>query len=188
MTASPSITELLIDWSNGDLTAREDLFPLVEQELHRLAHHYANRLISGNTLQTTAIINETYLKLINQNDVQWQNRAHFYGIAANMMRRFLLNYLRDRNRLKRGGTFIRVSLSEATLMTDQKSDEILALEDCLCRLAEFDERKARVVELRFYGGLSVDETAEVLGVSSITVARDWNMAKAWLAREIRNDG
>ncbi len=187
MTPSPSITELLIDWSNGDLAAQEDLFPLVEQELHRLAHHYARRLNRGNTLQTTAIINETYLKLIDQNRVQWQNRAHFFGIAANMMRRILLNYLRDKNRLKRGGEIIQVSLSEAMVVSNQKSNEILALEEALCRLAEIDERKSRVVELRFYGGLSVEETAEVLKVSSITVMRDWNMAKAWLAREIRNE-
>jgi len=186
MFQSPSITELLIDWSNGDLSAQEDLFPLVEKELHRLAHHYARRLNRGNTLQTTAIINETYLKLVDQNRVQWQNRAHFFAIAANMMRRILLNYLRDKNRLKRGGKVVQVSLSEAVIVSDKKSDEILALEEALCRLSEVDERKARVVELRYYGGLSVEETAEVLKVSGITVMRDWNLAKAWLARELRN--
>ena len=185
--SNASITELLINWSNGDHTAQDDLFPLVEKELHRLAHHYMRRLNRGNTLQTTAVINETYLKLIDQNRVQWQNRAHFFGIAANMMRRVLLNYLRDKTRLKRGGNNVRVSISEAMVISDKKSDEILALEEALCRLAEIDERKSRVVELRFYGGLSVDETAEVLNVSSITVMRDWNMAKAWLAREIRNE-
>lgn len=169
------------------MTAQEDLFPLVEKELHRLAHHYARRLNRGNTLQTTAIINETYLRLVDQNRVQWQNRAHFFAIAANMMRRILLNYLRDQNRLKRGGQFVNVSLSEAMVFSDKKSDEIIALEEALCRLAEIDERKSRVVELRFYGGLSVEETAEVLKISSITVIRDWNMAKAWLAREIRNE-
>lgn len=187
MIGSPSITELLIDWSNGNLSAQEDLFPLVEKELHRLAHHYARRLNRGNTLQTTAIINETYLKLVDQNRVQWQNRAHFFAIAANMMRRILLNYLRDKNRFKRGGESVQVSLSEAIIVSEQKSDEILALEEALCRLAEIDERKSRVVELRYYGGLSVEETAEVLKISTITVIRDWNMAKAWLAREIRNE-
>ena len=187
MVASPSITELLIDWSNGNLSAQEDLFPLVEKELHRLAHHYARRLNRGTTLQTTAIVNETYLRLVDQNRVQWQNRAHFFAIAANMMRRILLNYLRDKNRLKRGGKVIQVSLSEAMIVSEQKSDEILALEEALCRLAEIDKRKSRVVELRYYGGLSVEETAEVLKVSTITVIRDWNMAKAWLAREIRNE-
>jgi RNA polymerase sigma-70 factor, ECF subfamily len=187
MVQSLSITELLIDWSNGDLSAQEELFPLVEKELHRLAHQYARRLNRGNTLQTTAIINETYLKLIDQDRVKWQNRAHFFGIAANMMRRVLLNYLRDKNRLKRGGEVVHVSLSEAMIVSNQKSAEILALEDALCRLAEIDERKCRVVELRYYGGLSVEETAEVLKISTITVIRDWNMAKAWLAREIRNE-
>lgn len=187
MVSSSAITELLINWSNGDLSAQEDLFPLVEKELHRLAHHYAHRLNRGNTLQTTAIINETYIRLVDQNRVQWQNRAHFFAIAANMMRRILLNYIRDQNRLKRGGQNIQVSLSEATVFSAQKSDEILALEESLSRLAKIDERKSRVVELRFYGGLSVEETAEVLKVSSITVIRDWNMAKAWLAREIRNE-
>ena len=169
------------------MSAQEDLFPLVEKELHRLAHHYARQLNRGNTLQTTAIINETYLRLVDQNRVEWQNRAHFFAIAANMMRRILLNHLRDKNRLKRGGRAVHVSLSEAMVFSDKKSDEILALEESLCRLAEIDERKSRVVELRFYGGLSVEETAEVLKVSAITVIRDWNMAKAWLAREIRNE-
>lgn len=169
------------------MSAQEDLFPLVENELHRLAHHYARRFNRGNTLQTTAIINETYLRLVDQNRVQWQNRAHFFAIAANMMRRILLNYLRDQTRLKRGGQAVHVSLSEAMVFSAKKSDEILALEESLVRLAEVDERKSRVVELRFYGGLSVEETAEVLKVSSITVIRDWNMAKAWLAREIRNE-
>jgi RNA polymerase sigma-70 factor (ECF subfamily) len=187
MVSSRSITELLINWSNGDLSAQEDLFPLVEKELHRLARHYARRLNRGNTLQTTAIINETYLKLVDQNRVQWQNRAHFFAIAANMMRRILLNYLRDKNRLKRGGQGVPISLSEAVIISDKKSNEILALEEALCRLAEIDQRKSRVVELRFYGGLTVEETAEVLKVSSITVMRDWNLAKAWLAREIRNE-
>ncbi|MEQ1606548.1 MAG: sigma-70 family RNA polymerase sigma factor [Pyrinomonadaceae bacterium] len=184
---TPSITELLIDWSNGDLSAQEYLFPLVEGELQKMAHSYMRRLNEGNTLQTTAVINETYLKLVDQHSVQWQNRAHFFGIASSMMRRFLLNHLRDKKRLKRGGKNVAVSLSEAMIVSDEKSDEILALEEALCRLSEIDSRKARVVELRFYGGLSVEETAEVLQISCITVTRDWNMAKAWLAKEIRNE-
>lgn len=186
MNPSPSITELLINWSNGDAAAQEKLFPLVERELHRLAHHYLRRLNRGNTLQTTAVINETFLKLIDQNRVRWQNRAHFFGIAANLMRRILLNYLRDQKRLKRGGAVVMVSLSEAMTVSAEKSAEILALEEALVRLAKIDARKARVVELRFYGGLSVEETAEVLKVSGITVMRDWNLAKAWLARELGN--
>lgn len=187
MESSAEITELLIDWGNGNKNALEKLFPLVEKELHQLAHNYMRKLHPGNTLQTTAIINETYIRLINQNSVQWQNRSHFFGIAANIMRHFLLNYIRDNNRKKRGGGLIQVEFEEALIISNEKSDEILALEDALCRLAELDERKAKVVELRYYGGLSVIETAEVLKISHITVQRDWNMAKAWLAREIRNE-
>jgi RNA polymerase sigma-70 factor, ECF subfamily len=183
---TPSITDLLVDWSNGDLRAQEDLFPLVEKELHRMARRYMRTLNRGNTLQTTAVINEAYLKLIDQDHVSWQNRAHFFGIAASMMRRFLLNHLRDQGRIKRGDGKVMVSLSEAMIVSDERSAEIRALEEALGRLAEFDERKARIVELRFYGGLTVEETAEVLRISGITVMRDWNMAKAWLAKEIRD--
>lgn len=186
-TSPLEITGLLLDWSNGDEIALEKLLPLVERELHRLAHYQIRRLRPGNTLQTTALINETYLRLINQNRVEWQNRAHFFAISAQLMRRILLNYIRDQNRLKRGGNAIQVSLSEATVMSPQKTDELLALDEALKSLALIDERKSKVVELRFFGGLSVEETAEVLKVSQITVIRDWNMAKAWLAREIRND-
>jgi RNA polymerase sigma factor (TIGR02999 family) len=187
MPSSTDITGFLIDWSNGDQDALEQLVPLVEKELRRLARHYIRSFKPGNTLQTTAIINEAYIRLVNQNRVHWQNRAHFFGIAANIMRRILLNYLRDRNRIKRGGQGIQVSLSEAMAVSSEKSGEILALENALCRLTEIDERKGRVVELRYYGGLSVEETAEVLKVSKITIMRDWNMAKAWLAREITYD-
>lgn len=187
MQSSAEITELLIDWSKGNQEALEKLFPYVEKELHGLARNYLRKLYPGNTLQTTAVINETYLHLVNQNRVQWQNRAHFFAIAANIMRRFLTNYIRNGRRKKRGGEFLQVELDETILAADQKSTEIMALEAALCRLAEVDERKAKVVELRFYGGLNVAETAEVLKVSEITVMRDWNMAKAWLAREIRNE-
>lgn len=176
-----------MDWSKGDETALEKLLPLVERELHRLAHYQIRRLRPGNTLQTTALINETYLRLINQNQVQWQNRAHFFGISAQLMRRILLNYIRDQKRLKRGGEAIQISLSDAVIIPPQKSNELLALDEALNRLAQFDERKSKVVELRFFGGLSVEETAQVLKISQITVIRDWNMAKAWLAREIRNE-
>jgi RNA polymerase sigma factor (TIGR02999 family) len=186
MSSSMEITGLLIDWSNGDQIALDKLLPLVERELHRLAHHYMRRINPGNTLQTTAVINETYLRLIDQKKVHWQNRAHFFGIAAKLMRRILLNYVRDQKRLKRGGGATKVSLSEVAVISNEKTDELLALEEALCRLALIDERKSQVVELRYYGGLSVEETAEVLKVSKITVMRDWNMAKAWLAREIRN--
>ncbi len=187
MSDELEITALLIDWSNGSREALERLFPLVEKELHHLAHRYIIREQPGNTLQTTALINETYLRLIDQKKVRWQNRAHFFGISAQIMRRFLLNYIRDQKRQKRGGGALQISLSEASYISTEKSDELLALDDALHRLADFDERKSRVVELRYFGGLSVDETAEVLNISAVTVARDWNMAKAWLAREIRNE-
>jgi len=187
MLPASGITELLIDWSKGNTDALEKLFPLVERELHRLAQVQMRKLRPVNTLQTTALINEAYIRLVDQNRVQWQNRAHFFGIAAGMMRRILLNYLRDRRRIKRGGAAIQVTLEEGIMITEAKSDEILALEEALCRLSEIDERKAKVVELRYYGGLSVEETAEVLKVSGITVMRDWNLAKAWLAREIRDE-
>lgn len=187
MVDAPEITALLIDWSNGNRDALERLFPLVEKELHRLAHRYVRREQPGNSLQTTALINETYLRLIDQKRVRWQNRAHFFGISAQIMRRFLLNYIRDQKRLKRGGGAVQVSLSEATCITNKKSDELLALDEALERLAAIDERKSRVVELRYFGGLSIEETAEVLNVSTITVIRDWNLAKAWLAREVRDE-
>ncbi|HEV7642777.1 MAG TPA: ECF-type sigma factor [Pyrinomonadaceae bacterium] len=187
MTSSPDITQLLILWSDGNQEALEKLLPLVEKELRRLAHHYILRFRPGNTLQTTAVINEAYIRLVDQNRVQWQNRAHFFGIAASMMRRILLNYLRDNKRLKRGGRDTPISLSEAIILSPEKSREIIALEDALCGLEAIDKHKMRVVELRYYGGLSVEETAEALKISTITVIRDWNFAKAWLAREIRNE-
>lgn len=186
MSDPSDITELLICWSNGDKDALGKLMPLVERELHRLAHYYMRHEHVGHTLQTTALINEAFLRLVDQTRVQWQNRAHFFGIAAQIMRRVLLNYARDRHRQKRGGHAVQVSLSDVAIISDDKSSELIALDEALERLTAIDQRKSRVVELRFYGGLSVEETAEVLGVSTITVNRDWKMAKAWLSREIRN--
>ena len=187
MLSSSEITELLIDWSNGDREALDKLFPLIEKELHRLAHHYMQQIRPGNTLQTTALINETYIRLVNQRDVHWQNRAHFFGISAQIMRRVLLNYARDQRRVKRGGGAAQISLSAIAAISPEKTDVLIALEEALCRLELFDSRKSKVVELRYFGGLSVEETAEVLKISKITVMRDWNVAKAWLAREIRNE-
>ena len=187
MTSDADITALLVDWNNGDKSAIERLLPLVERELHRLAHSYMRREDPDHTLQTTALINETYLRLIDQRKVRWQNRAHFFGIAAQIMRRILLNYARDQNRLKRGGRAIHVSLSEAMVMPGEKDREIIALNDALTRLEAIDERKSKVVELRYFGGLTVPEVAEVLKVSEITVMRDWAFAKAWLSREMQND-
>lgn len=186
MPTDADITALLVDWNNGDKSAMERLLPLVERELHRLAHNYMRRENPDHTLQTTALINETYLRLIDQRRVQWQNRAHFFGIAAQIMRRILLNYARDQNRLKRGGKAIHVSLSEALPVPAEKDRELIALDDALNKLGAIDERKSKVVELRFFGGLSVEEVAEVLKISTITVMRDWAFAKAWLAREMQN--
>ncbi|HEX8090246.1 MAG TPA: sigma-70 family RNA polymerase sigma factor [Blastocatellia bacterium] len=187
MTSSSEVTGLLIEWCNGDQSALGRLVPLVEKELHRLAHRYMYREHPGHTLQTTALVNEAFLRLMDQKRVRWQNRAHFFGIAAQIMRRILLNYARDQNRVKRGGGAIQVSLSEGDAISTEKSIELIALDDALNRLALIDERKSKVIELRYFGGLSVEETAEVLKVSQITVTRDWNMAKAWLAREITNE-
>lgn len=184
MSSPSEITELLVCWSKGDHAALERLMPLVERELHRLAHYYMRYERAGHTLQTTALINETFLRLVDQSRVNWQNRAHFFGIAAQIMRRVLLNYARDRKRDKRGGGAYKVSLSEADRLSEEKSVELIALDEALQRLSAIDERKSQVVELRYFGGLSVSETAEILKVSPITVARDWDMAKAWLAREI----
>jgi len=186
MTSDADITALLVDWNNGDKSAIERLLPLVERELHRLAHSYMRRENPDHTLQTTALINETYLRLIDQRKVQWQNRAHFFGIAAQIMRRILLNYARVQNRMKRGGKTIHVSLSEAMVMPAEKDRELIALNDALTRLEAIDERKSKVVELRYFGGLTVPEVAEVLKVSEITVMRDWAFAKAWLSREMQN--
>jgi RNA polymerase sigma factor (TIGR02999 family) len=188
MSGPPDITALLVDWSKGDQAALDQLLPLVERELHRLAHSYMRREDPDHTLQTTALINETYLRLIDQKKVQWQNRAHFFGIAAQIMRRILLNYARDQNRLKRGGRTIHVSLSHAEVLPAEMDRELMSLNDALNRLEALDARKSKVVELRYFGGLSVDEVAEVLNVSAITVMRDWQFAKAWLTREMQDDG
>ncbi|MDQ1558313.1 MAG: hypothetical protein QOD32_1373 [Pyrinomonadaceae bacterium] len=184
MPSPPNITQLLVAWSDGDKSALNELLPLVEKELHDLAGRYMRREGTGHTLQTTALVNEAYLRLTEQKDVRWQNRAHFFAIAARIMRRILLNHARDQKRLKRGGGAFQVSLSEATVISSGKSDELLALDEALDRLASVDGRKSRVVELRFFGGLSVEDVAEVLHIGPATVMRDWNMAKAWLMREM----
>ena len=185
---SSQITGLLVDWSNGDQTALDTLLPLVEQELHRLAHSYMRRENRDHTLQTTALVNEAYLRLIDQHKTRWQNRAHFFAIAATIMRRILLNYARDQHREKRGGKAVQVSLSKVSIASFELPEELIALDEALKRLALEDERKSRVVELRYFGGLENDEIGEVLGVSSITVMRDWRFAKAWLKREMVNGG
>jgi RNA polymerase sigma-70 factor, ECF subfamily len=185
MTSSPDrITQLLIAWSNGDQVARDELMSIVYRELHRLAHHYMKRESPGHPLQTSALVNEAYLKMVDQRDVHWRNRAHFFGIAAQMMRRILVDYARSRSYAKRGGGAREMSLDEALILSDERSAEIVALDETLERLAQLDERKSQIVELRFFGGLSIEETAEVLTVSPGTVMRDWTLAKAWLRREM----
>ncbi len=183
MIPSPhDVTQLLVAWGNGDQSARDQLMPLVYDELHRLAHQYMNRERPGHTLQTSALVNEAFLRLVDQRDVHWQNRAHFLGIAAQMMRRILVDYARNRQYAKRGGNARQVSLDEAVIVSNERSADVVALDEALKSLAEFDLRKSQIVELRFFGGLSIDETAEVLTVSPGTVMRDWTLAKAWLKR------
>lgn len=181
------ITQLLIAWGNGDETARDRLMPLVYDELHRMAHLYMNRERPGHTLQTSALVNEAFMKLVDQRDVHWQNRAHFLGIAAQMMRRILVDYARKRRYQKRGGEARQVELDEAMIVSQERAADVIALDEALRGLAEFDARKSQIVELRFFGGLSIDETAEILKVSPGTVMRDWTLAKAWLRKQMMSE-
>jgi RNA polymerase sigma factor (TIGR02999 family) len=182
---SQQITQLLLAWNAGDEAALAQLMPLVQDELHRLAHRYMAGERPGHQLQTTALVNEAYLRLIDSSRVRWQGRAHFFAVSAQLMRRILVDAARARAKLKRGGDVIQVSLDEAAVMPNEPGADLIALDEALTTLAAFDERKSRVVELRFFGGLSVEETAEVLKVSSATVMRDWELAKVWLLRELK---
>jgi RNA polymerase sigma factor (TIGR02999 family) len=185
MTSSPSnVTQLLVDWSKGDKEALDLLIPIVYEELRRQASRYLRRERPGHTLQTTALINEAYLRLVDQRNVAWQNRAHFFGIAAQIMRRILVDHARSRKRAKRGGSDVRVSLNEATIRSAPQDLDIVALDEALGRLTAIDPQQGSVVELRFFSGLNVEETAEVLRISPATVKREWRMAKAWLRREM----
>src|SRR4029453_9777592 len=188
MTTPPStrqeVTQLLKDWSGGDEGALEKLIPLVQPELHRLAHHYMSRERAGHTLQTTALLNEAYLLLDAHTKRNWQNRTPFVAAAARLMRRIMADHARERHALKRGGGPLKVTLDEAAAVTETRSEELLALEDALERLAGLDPRKSQIVELRYFGGLTVEETAEFLKLSQRTVEREWNMAKAWLYRAL----
>jgi len=186
--SSQEITQLLIAWSHGDQAALEKLTPLVHDELRRLAQRYMARERHGHTLQTTALVNEAYLRLIDQESRQWQNRAHFFGVAAQMMRHILMDYARTQHRMKRGGEAIQVSLAEAAGISQGRASDLLALDDALTALATLNARHSQVVELRFFGGLSLEEIAEVLKVSVGTVRRDWSLAKAWLYDELSNKG
>ena len=181
------ITRLLEAWGAGDDQALQRLTPLVYAELHRLAHHYMAAEQSGQLLQTTALVHEVYLRLIDVENVDWQNRAHFYGLCARLMRRILIDFARSRNYQKRGGRIPHVELEEAATVTAVVGSEVLAVDDALKQLAALDARKSEVVELRFFGGLTVEETAAALHVSSETVMRDWKMAKAWLLRELSRE-
>lgn len=174
------ITGLLVAWSEGDESALEELIPLVHQELHRLAHHYMKKERAGHTLQTTALLNEAYLKLVDQKRVKFENRGQFFALAATLMRHILVDHAKSRQSLKRGGADQRVSLESALLMHEYPKQDLVALDEALSRLALIDMRKSQIVELRFFGGLSVEETAKILEVSSVTVMREWRMAKAWL--------
>lgn len=184
MTAAPpsphEVTQLLLDWSNGNQAALDKLMPLVDRELHRLAHHYMRRENPGHTLQTTALVNEAYLKLVDQKQVRWKNRAHFFALAAELMRRILVDRARRRQSAKRGGGAYKISLDEAMIVSPKRGADLIALDEVLNRLAAIDPRKSKVVELRFFGGLSVEETAEALHISAVTVMREWRLAKAWL--------
>jgi RNA polymerase sigma factor (TIGR02999 family) len=178
------VTRLLGDWSGGDEGALENLFPLVQPELHRLAHHYMSRERAGHTLQTTAILNEAYLRLVETTQPPWRNRTHFIAAAAQLMRRIMVDHARERHSLKRGGGALRVTLDEAAWVTETRSEELLALDEALEKLAAQDSRKSQIVELRYFGGLTVEETAEFLKLSPRTVEREWTMARAWLYRAL----
>jgi RNA polymerase sigma factor (TIGR02999 family) len=185
MTPSPgTITRLLVDWRDGDQTALDRLVPLVYRELRRLAGYYMRRQRGDHTLQTSALINEAYLRLIDHKNMRWENRAHFYAVAAQAMRRILVDHARSRGYAKRGGGALKVSFDEAAIGAEERAEELVALDDALKDLAAIDPRKSQVVELRYFGGLSVDETAEVIGVSPVTVMREWRSAKGWLLRAI----
>ena len=185
--AAPSpqdVSQLLVAWSNGEQDALEQLIPLVYNELHRLAHRYMERERPGHPLQSTALVHEAYQRLINLKNVSWQNRAHFFAVSAQLMRRILVDYARSRLYSKRGGDWRQVPLNEAVAVFPDRRTDIVALDDALRTLADIDPRKGRVVEMRFFGGLSIKETAEVLNVSQETVLRDWRLAKVWLLRQL----
>jgi RNA polymerase sigma factor (TIGR02999 family) len=184
MSPSPDVTRLLIDWSNGKQEALEELAPVIYSELHKLASRYLRRERPDHTLQSTALVHEAWMKLIDQRNVRWQNRAHFFGVAAQMIRRILVDYARSRHAAKRGANACKLSLDDA-IETPQKKDlDLISLDDALKGLADIDPQQSRLVELRFFAGLSIEETAEVLGVSPATVKREWVSAKAWLYREM----
>jgi len=183
-TPQHEITLLLDAWSSGNQSALDELYPLVYDELHRLARRYMSREKKGHTLQTTALINEAYVRLVDQRNVHWANRSHFFAISAQIMRRILIDHARSHAYAKRGGGREQVSLDETATLQVTRSAELLKLDDALLSLAEIDQRRSKVVELRYFGGLSNDEIAQALGISPNTVTRDWNMARAWLYQQL----
>jgi RNA polymerase sigma factor (TIGR02999 family) len=187
-SSSKEVTQLLLDCRDGNKEALDRLMPLVYDELRRLAKSYMRRERPDNTLQPTALVNEAYLRLIDQRDVRWQNRAHFFGIAAQLMRRILVDRARSHHAVKRGGDGERVPLNEAVISAPTRPDvDLISLDDALAKLTEIDPQQSRIVELKFFGGLTVEEIAEILKISPATVKRDWSLAKAWLHREIRKE-
>jgi RNA polymerase sigma factor (TIGR02999 family) len=187
-TSPHEVSQLLRAWSTGDEGALQRLIPLVYEELHRIARRHMGRERKGHILQTSALVNEAYLRLVDWKNVEWQNRAHFFAVSAQMMRRILVDFARNRHYLKRGGGALQVSLAEAAGISSERGKDLVALDDALNSLAAVDQRKSQVVEFRFFGGLTVEETAEVLKVSSETVLRDWKLAKVWLLRELEARG
>jgi RNA polymerase sigma factor (TIGR02999 family) len=184
METPADVTQLLLAWSSGNREALDQLLPLVYHELRKIAERYLKRERSGHTLQTTALVHEAYLKLIDQRQVQWQNRAHFFGIAAQAMRRILVDHARSRQTGKRGSGGVRITLDENLKVSDERATDLLALDDALNALAQLDPQKSRIVELRYFGGLSIEETAGVLALGTATVIRQWRLARAWLYGEI----
>jgi RNA polymerase sigma-70 factor (ECF subfamily) len=183
----PEITELLLKWSKGDSAALDQLIPMIYPELRRMARRFMGRENSHHTLQTSALINEAYLRLIDQQAVEWQDRAHFFAVAAQVMRHILIDHARRYRYAKRGAGVKHMALDDTTIAIQERAAEFVALDSALNGLSEIDPRKARIVELRFFGGLTVDETAEVMKLSPITIKREWRAARAWLFREIRGD-
>jgi RNA polymerase sigma-70 factor (ECF subfamily) len=179
-----NVTKLLVEWSKGDQGALEALVPLVYEELRRLARYYLRQEKQNHTLSSTALVHEAYLRLVNQKEVTWQSRAHFFGVASQMMRRILVDHARRHAYAKRGGGALTLALEEAVATPQRREIDLVALDDALDTLAKLDERQSRMVELRFFGGLSIEETSEVLGISAPTVKREWASARAWLYREI----
>jgi RNA polymerase sigma factor (TIGR02999 family) len=180
------LTQLLRDWGAGDQQALDDLMPIVYRELHRLADHYLRRERPDHTLQPTALVHEAYLRLVDQRGITWQNRAHFFGVAAQLMRRILVDHARRHRAAKRGGAAPKITLERVAAGSEERAEDVLALDEALSRLARLDPRQERIVELRYFSGLTVEDTAEALGISPATVKREWSMARAWLSREIRD--